>query len=125
MHGWPSLSAPKRRLITRRAIYPGTFDPIHNGHLDVVRRTARLFDEVVVAVYDRPSKNLLFDAAERVALAAEALVDVPTASVESYGGLTVEYACARGASAIVRGLRATGDFEFEYQVALMNRHLRG
>jgi pantetheine-phosphate adenylyltransferase len=108
----------------RRAIYPGTFDPPHNGHLDIALRTLRLFDEVIVAVYERPSKNLLFDTAERVALLREALADQPHVRVESYGGLTAEYARAQGASAIVRGLRANPDFEFESQLALMNRHLR-
>jgi pantetheine-phosphate adenylyltransferase len=90
-----------------------------------VHRTVRLFDEVVIAVYDRPAKSLLFDTDERVALWREALVGLPGVQVEGYSGLTVDYARTRGASAIVRGLRATGDFEFEYQVALMNRHLRG
>ncbi|MBX5490615.1 MAG: pantetheine-phosphate adenylyltransferase [Chloroflexi bacterium] len=115
----------ERRPPTRRAIYPGTFDPPHNGHLDVIRRTARLFDEVIVAVNERTSKTILFETEERVALLQEAVADLPNVRVEPYRGLTVEYASARGACAIVRGLRATGDFEFEYQMALMNRHLRG
>jgi pantetheine-phosphate adenylyltransferase len=107
----------------RRAIYPGTFDPLHNGHIHVARRTTRLFDEVIVAVYERPSKMLLFETAERVALLQEALADVPHLRVEAYGGLTVEYARAQQACAMVRGLRANPDFEFESQLALMNRHL--
>ncbi len=107
----------------RRAIYPGTFDPPHHGHLDIARRTLRLFDEVVIAVYERPSKNLLFDTAERVDLLREALTGHPNVRVESYGGLTVEYARAQEACAMVRGLRANPDFEFESQLALMNRHL--
>src|SRR5688572_12890837 len=107
----------------RRAIYPGTFDPPHSGHLDIARRTLCLFDEVVVAVYDRPSKSLLFDTAERVALLSEALADLPDVRVDSYSGLTVEYARAQQACAMVRGLRANPDFEFESQLALMNRHL--
>ncbi len=90
-----------------------------------MQRTVRLFDEVVVAVYERPTKALLFDCAERVALLQEALEGLPTVRVEPYSGLTVEHAHALQASAIVRGLRATGDFEYEYQLALMNRHLRG
>ena len=118
-------STGERRPTTRRAIYPGTFDPPHNGHLDVVQRTTHLFDEVVIAVYDRPAKSLLFDTDERVALLSEALSDVPGVQVESYSGLTVEYAVRRGACAMVRGLRATADFEYEYQLALMNRHLHG
>ncbi|HLH23835.1 MAG TPA: pantetheine-phosphate adenylyltransferase [Chloroflexota bacterium] len=107
----------------RRAIYPGTFDPPHNGHLDIVHRTVRLFDEVVVAVFDRPNKSLLFDTAERVALLCEALRGLPAVRVERYSGLTVEYARAQQACAMVRGLRANPDFEFESQLALMNRHL--
>jgi pantetheine-phosphate adenylyltransferase len=114
-----------RRSATRRAVYPGTFDPPHNGHIDIVHRTVRLFDEVVVAVYERPAKTLLFDCAERVALLQESLKEFPSVRVEPYSGLTVEVAHALQAAAIVRGLRATGDFEFEYQLALMNRHLRG
>jgi pantetheine-phosphate adenylyltransferase len=110
-------------MTMRRAIYPGTFDPPHNGHLDVVRRTACLFDEVIVAVYEHPAKSVLFDATQRVELLREALAGEPQVSVAPYRGLTVEYARERAACAIVRGLRATGDFEFEYQLALMNRHL--
>jgi pantetheine-phosphate adenylyltransferase len=79
----------------------------------------------VIAVYDRPAKSLLFDTDERVALLREALADLPGVQVESYSGLTVEYAVRRGACAMVRGLRATADFEYEYQLALMNRHLHG
>jgi len=112
-----------RRPTLRRAVYPGTFDPPHNGHLDIVHRTASLFDEVVVAVFDRPNKNLLFDTAERVALLCEALGELPGVRVERYEGLTVEYARAQQAGAMVRGLRANPDFEFESQLALMNRHL--
>ena len=120
-----SASTGERRFPTRRAIYPGTFDPPHNGHVDIIQRTVRLFDEVVVAVYDRPAKALLFDTAERVALLTEALGDLPSVRVASYSGLTVEYASQQGACAIVRGLRGAGDFEYEYQLALMYRHLRG
>jgi pantetheine-phosphate adenylyltransferase len=116
--------AGRGRPTTRRAIYPGTFDPPHNGHLDVIARTTHLFDELVVAVYDRPAKSLLFDTDERVALLREAVKHLPNVQVESYSGLTVGYAAERGAAAIVRGLRATADFEFEYQLTLMNRHLR-
>ena len=115
----------QRRSATRRAIYPGTFDPAHNGHLDIIQRTLRLFDEVVIAVYDRPSKNLLFETAERVALLRECVAEVGSARVEAYSGLTVEYARVVDACARVRGLRANPDFEFEYQLAQMNRHMRG
>lgn len=105
------------------AICPGTFDPMHFGHVDVVRRAARIFDRVVVAVYDTPAKGVLFSTAERVAMAREAVEDLPNVEVSSYSGLTIEYATGLGARAIIRGLRATSDFEFEFQLALMNRHL--
>ncbi len=105
------------------AIYPGSFDPIHNGHIDIARRAARLFDHVYVAVYDRPIKNLLFTTEERVALARAALADIPNVSVVSYKDLTVELARRLGATVIVRGLRAISDFEWEMQLALTNRKL--
>ena len=105
------------------AIYPGSFDPIHNGHIDITRRAARLFDHVYVAVYDRPIKNLLFTTEERVALARAALADIPNVSVVSYRDLTVELARRLGATVIVRGLRAISDFEWEMQLALTNRKL--
>lgn len=117
-------AAEERRPTTRRAIYPGSFDPPHNGHLDVIQRTVRLFDEVIVAVYDSPAKSLLFSTDERVALLSEAVRQWPSVHVESYHGLTVDYARERQACALVRGLRAVGDFEYEYQLALMNRHLQ-
>ncbi len=105
------------------AVYPGSFDPIHNGHVDIARRAARLFEHVYVAVYDRPSKHLLFTTEERVALASTALADVPNVSVVSYKDLTVELARRLGATVIVRGLRAISDFEWELQLALTNRKL--
>ena len=105
------------------AICPGTFDPLHYGHLDVVRRAAEIFHHVVVAVYDAPAKGVLFNTAERLSMAREAVKDLKNVEVSSYDGLTVDYALTRGARAIIRGLRATSDFEFEFQLALMNRHL--
>ena len=105
------------------AVYPGTFDPPHYGHLDVIRRAARIFDRLIVAVYDQPAKGVLFSSDERVSLVREAVADQANVAVESYSGLTVTYAADVGARAIIRGLRATSDFEFEFQLALMNRHL--
>lgn len=102
------------------AIYPGSFDPIHNGHIDIARRAARLFDKLVWAAYDRPLKNLLFSENERLDFMREAARDIPNIEVRSYHGLTVAFARQVGAKAIVRGLRVTYDFEIEYQMALTN-----
>lgn len=107
----------------RVALYPGTFDPIHLGHVDITTRAANIFDELVVAVYDRPAKNLMFTIEERVELARQALVDLLNVRIASYNGLTVEFARRIGAQAIVRGLRVISDFELEYQMALTNRQL--
>ncbi len=105
------------------AIFPGTFDPITNGHLDIALRAAALFDHLIVAVYAHPIKTLLFSTTERVDLARKAFEDLPNITVESYDGLTVDFARSKDARAIVRGLRVVGDFEFEFQMALMNRTL--
>jgi pantetheine-phosphate adenylyltransferase len=105
------------------AVYPGTFDPVHLGHVDIASRAAVLFDEVVVGVYDRPMKNLLFPAPKRVEMIREALVHLPNVRVTSYSGLTVDFVRSMGARVIVRGLRVTKDFELEYQMALTNRRL--
>jgi pantetheine-phosphate adenylyltransferase len=110
----------------RRAIYPGSFDPITLGHVDVARRAARLFDEVVVAVYEGTEKSgALFTPPERIAMAREVLSSLPETNivVESFSGLTVDYARAQGAGVIVRGLRAVSDFEYEFKLAHMNAHL--
>ncbi|RLC99707.1 MAG: pantetheine-phosphate adenylyltransferase [Chloroflexi bacterium] len=109
--------------MTHTAIYPGTFDPIHLGHVDIATRAATIFDELVLAIYDRPAKSLMFTVEERVELARQALADLPNARVISYGGLTAEFARGVGAQAIVRGLRVISDFELEYQMALTNRQL--
>ena len=107
----------------RICIYPGTFDPVTNGHLDVVTRAAHMFDKIIMAVAANPGKSPLFTAAERMQLIADNLVSLPNVEVGSFDGLLVEYARLRGAVAIIRGLRALSDFEFEFQMALMNRHL--
>jgi len=107
----------------RTAIYPGSFDPFTNGHLDVVQRAANLFDRVIVAVASNESKHPLFAKNERVALVKKAVAKLPNVKADSFGGLLVDYVAAKNAQAIVRGLRAVSDFEFEFQLALMNRKL--
>ncbi|MEA5446126.1 pantetheine-phosphate adenylyltransferase [Gammaproteobacteria bacterium AB-CW1] len=106
-----------------KALYPGTFDPITNGHADLVRRAARLFDSVVVAIAASPGKQPRFSLDERVRFAELALEELDNVEVKPFEGLTVEFAREHGISAIVRGLRAVSDFEFEFQLAAMNRHL--
>ncbi len=109
--------------MSKRAIYPGTFDPITLGHEDVVRRAARLFDEVIVAVAQSHSKKPLFNLEERVALAASVLADCPNVRVVGFTGLLMQFARQEGAEVVIRGLRAVSDFEYEFQLAGMNRHL--
>ena len=105
------------------AVYPGTFDPVHLGHLDIARRAANLFEKVVVAVYDRPNKSLLFTTEERVEMVRRGLADAANIEVCSYSGLTVDFCHEQGASVLVRGLRVISDFELEYQMALTTRKL--
>jgi pantetheine-phosphate adenylyltransferase len=107
----------------RRAVYPATLDPIHNGHIDIALRASKIFDEVIVAIYDMPKKKLLFSTEERVALAEEAFADFSNIRVARYSGLTVNYAQEVGAMAIVRGLRVFSDFEFEFRMGLANKKL--
>jgi len=110
--------------MTVAAMYPGTFDPITLGHEDLVRRAASLFDRVVVAIAENPgSKAPMFSTDERVAMAASALAELPNVSVQGYAGLTVNFALEHGLRVIIRGLRAVSDFEYEFQLANMNRHL--
>jgi pantetheine-phosphate adenylyltransferase len=106
-----------------RAMYPGTFDPITNGHDDLVRRACRIFDHVVVAIAANPGKTPLLPLEQRLDLARRVLADVPNVEVAGYSGLTVEFARQHRLNVILRGLRAVSDFEFEFQLATMNRHL--
>lgn len=107
----------------RTVIYPGSFDPLTNGHLDLIQRAARLFDQVVVAVAKSESKNPLFPLSERLELVQQAIKEFSNVTAESFDGLLVDYVAKRGGKAVIRGLRAVSDFEFEFQLALMNRKL--
>ena len=107
----------------RKALFPASFDPIHAGHIDIARRASRLFDELIVAVYDRPMKNLLFNIEKRLELVEESFTDVENIQVVSYSGLTVKFAKTMGVIAIVRGLRVFSDFELEFRMALANNRL--
>ncbi len=112
----------------RRAIYPGSFDPVTNGHLDIIQRGCKLFGEIIVAVLVNPEKNAFFTIDERCEILSEVLRDIDhgdcVVSVESFEGLMVQYAVERNANAIVRGIRAISDYEYELQMALMNRRLQ-
>lgn len=106
-----------------RALFPGTFDPIHYGHIDIAERATRLFDEVLMAVYDKPLKSLLFSPEERIALVTESFRKNPKITVMGYSGLTVKFARQVDAQVIVRGLRVFSDFEFEFRMGLANQRL--
>jgi pantetheine-phosphate adenylyltransferase len=108
-----------------RAIFPGSFDPITNGHLDVINRGVKLFDELIIAVGRSPIKNPLFTPEERVEMIAELTADIPGVSVESFDGLTVEYAAKKNADAILRGLRSLTDVQYEFKLAMTNRAVAG
>jgi len=105
------------------AVYPGSFDPITNGHLDVLIRASKLFNHVIIAVLDNPSKNPFLSVNDRIELIRESIKDIPNTEVDSFNGLTIEYAKQKGAKALVRGLRAVSDFEYEMQMAQINKHL--
>jgi pantetheine-phosphate adenylyltransferase len=107
----------------RNAVYPGTFDPITNGHHDLVRRAATIFNRVVVAIAANPNKAPMFSLERRVAMARAVLADVPNVEVMGYSGLTVDFARQNDLAVVIRGLRAVSDFEFEFQLANMSRHL--
>ncbi len=106
-----------------RAVFPGTFDPIHFGHIDIINRAARMFDELVVAVYDKPLKSLLFTPEVRIGLVCQAFENSPKVKVMGYSGLTVQFCHAINAQVIVRGLRVFSDFEYEFRMALANHRL--
>lgn len=109
--------------MTRLAICPGSFDPVTYGHLDIIRRGAKVFDHVIVAVFNNQSKSPLFDVNERTALLKEVTKDLDNVSVDACNGLLMDYAEEKGAQAIIRGLRAVSDFEYEMQITSMNRKL--
>ena len=105
------------------ALYPGSFDPFTYGHIDIIRRSSKLFDKVIVGVYDTPDKKLMFTTKERVELGREAVKDLPNVEVKSFSGLMVEFARNEKAATVVRGLRVNNDFEFEFDMAMINRKL--
>ena len=109
--------------MARVAIYPGTFDPVTRGHIDIMERSLRLFDQVYVGVFDNVSKSVLFSNQERIDMIRQATAHLPGLEVEAFHSLLVDYAKARGACAIIRGLRAVSDFDYEFQMTLMNRTL--
>ena len=109
--------------MSRKAVYPGTFDPVTNGHIDIIDRASKQFDEVIIGVLRNSSKNPLFSEEERVKLLADAVAAYPNVTVKSFDGLSVNFVKECGAGAIIRGLRATTDFEYELQMAQMNRVL--
>lgn len=112
-----------KALSPRLAVYPGTFDPMTNGHIDLVHRAAPIFDQLVVAIAENPGKGPVFTLAERISLAEEALAGIPNVRIMGFGSLLAEFVRDIGAGVILRGLRAVSDFEYEFQLASMNRHL--
>lgn len=111
----------EEKFDSRIAVYPGSFDPITNGHVDIIKRGVRLFDKIIVLVAYNPAKTSLFTVEERVAMIKDTFKDVESVQVDSYSGLLVDYLREVGANVILRGMRALSDFEYEFQMALMNR----
>jgi len=111
----------KERIVKRIAIYPGSFDPVTNGHLDILERGLYIFDHVIMAILVNPSKKSLFTVEERVEMLKESTKDIEDVEIETFDGLLVDYAKSCNAAAILRGMRAVSDFEYEFQLALMNR----
>lgn len=109
--------------MSKTAIYPGSFDPVTNGHIDIVKRGSALFDKVIIAIMQNPSKKVLFTIEERIEMLKDSLGDMPNISIDTGDGLTVEFAKKHNAMAILRGMRAVSDFDSEFQLALMNRKL--
>jgi pantetheine-phosphate adenylyltransferase len=112
----------------RRALFPGSFDPLTNGHLDIIKRSLPLFDEIIIAVLNNPEKEPMFSVEERCAIIKEVLPDVKNGDcclrVDSFSGLTADFAAEKGAAAIIRGIRAVGDYEYELRMSMMNRRLQ-
>lgn len=107
----------------RIAIYPGSFDPVTNGHLDIIERGCKLFDNIIVTILHNPNKQFMFNIEERMEMLGSCIKNIPNVEADSYNGLLVDYAKKRNAHAILRGIRAVSDFEYEFQMALMNRRL--
>ena len=107
----------------RIAVYPGSFDPITNGHIDITTRASKIFEKIVIAIFETPNKNLVFSAKERVDLVKRAVANLPNVEVQAYGGLTVDFAREVKAKVMVRGLRMSADFEREFEMAMMNKKL--
>lgn len=123
--GCARIAAARKPLVPKIvAIYPGTFDPVTNGHLDLIERASKLFDRLIVALLRNPDKDALFSLSERTEMLRESVRHLKNVSVESFDGLLVEYARRKGARVILRGIRAVSDYEYELQMAMMNRQLQ-
>jgi pantetheine-phosphate adenylyltransferase len=117
------MTYERKENMERVAIYPGSFDPVTNGHLDILERGLKLFDKIIIAILTNPKKTFLFNLTERIEMLEDSLRDFSGAEIDTFDGLTVDFAAQCNAQAILRGLRAMSDFEYEFQLALMNRRL--